>query len=412
MVVPENLKIKIAKRSDTYTGNLGFINFKKNDKEWKFKGSYDNWENKPTSKEKEFINEPTSGFVINSNVGGRGSYYSDYGREMKIRVWDPRGWEIEITLDNFFEIILPLGVTAGKGIEEELVYAFNGSSVFLYPSNHPEVIENIGVSNGEINFINNIESEPFDQTSKTYEIGKVYAVSSTIESVDYYIYAGKKTYANNSIIKYDETKTSVTKNVFFPYHEKGIVEEGYWGKIPGKKVAIHKNSIPKKDIKLVSKDPVITAEELNKWHLLRDNYQYHELDNLVEINDKHSNGTFEVDYYSHVLFTLKDGKKIKVVFQYGYFNRIRKTLYYDILKTKHALSDDYNRSIHFEIYTPIEETGKYNIYEGRNSTISELFNKLGMDLIKFEDYVIKIETCKSNHERKSSFNLKYYINKI
>jgi hypothetical protein len=61
-----------------------------------------------TSKNKEIIpveytNEPLDGFVLNKKVGG---YKSDWNfRQAYCRVYDPRGFEFEITIPNLLYIL-------------------------------------------------------------------------------------------------------------------------------------------------------------------------------------------------------------------------------------------------------------------------------------------------------------------
>lgn len=142
----KNLKVKIANRKDSYNNSLGFINYLKPDGTWKFKKSYDNWE--PGSREIEFVNEPISGFVINNAIGGY-MRWGD-GREPKIRIMDPRGFEVEVKIENFFIDILPYGVGVGKMIMVDLVYLFKGNSLYLVTPSSKEYQDSIKLSEDDL----------------------------------------------------------------------------------------------------------------------------------------------------------------------------------------------------------------------------------------------------------------------
>ena len=125
-------------RAGTFTGQLGFLNpHDKRDKP-QFKASWENWRDKslPVA---IIDNEPTEGFVINRNAGGKHSgWYWDQGREAKIRVWDPRRFEIEITIPNLLYLLEQTNSFKGKGLEGQLVYGWNGSQLVLVPIDSEE----------------------------------------------------------------------------------------------------------------------------------------------------------------------------------------------------------------------------------------------------------------------------------
>lgn len=130
--IPKKLKLGTQKRSDTYSGILGFLTYELPDGTNKHKKSWDSWRDS-TLAVKEFDNEPTEGFVLNKREGGGGRWsYSE--REAKIRVWDPRGFEFEITIENMLDILAQCGSIPGKGLEGDFVYGYDGTKVFLVPT--------------------------------------------------------------------------------------------------------------------------------------------------------------------------------------------------------------------------------------------------------------------------------------
>jgi hypothetical protein len=82
---------------------------------------------------KEFDNLPTEGFVLNKKVGG--NKYSWNPRDTYARVYDPRGWEFEISIPNLLFILECCDCMKGKGLSGEFVYSWDGKDLVLLPCN-------------------------------------------------------------------------------------------------------------------------------------------------------------------------------------------------------------------------------------------------------------------------------------
>jgi len=133
-VIPEEFTVGFQKRKDTYSEMLGFIVHKKTKSEDLSKrASWENWRDK-TIEPIEHKNEPTTGFVINKDVGGVRRSYGWDARIEKVRVYDPRGFEIEITLPNLLYILSESVCNKGKGLEGEFVYGWSGRNLILIPA--------------------------------------------------------------------------------------------------------------------------------------------------------------------------------------------------------------------------------------------------------------------------------------
>jgi len=132
LFIPNKLKIGYQTRNDTYTGKLAYvIYFDQNGKLRKEK-SWESWRHKSIDPI-EIINEPTEGFVLNKNVGG---YKSDWNyRNAHIRVYDPRDFEFEISLENLLFILRDCDCSKGKGLEGKFIYAWDGTELVLLPIN-------------------------------------------------------------------------------------------------------------------------------------------------------------------------------------------------------------------------------------------------------------------------------------
>jgi len=87
----------------------------------------------------EFDNEPIEGFVLNKKAGG-----TNYGwnpRQTYCRVYDPRNFEIEITIPNLLYILENTNSIKGKGLEGKFVYGWDGKDLVLIPESAPEYAE-------------------------------------------------------------------------------------------------------------------------------------------------------------------------------------------------------------------------------------------------------------------------------
>lgn len=205
--IPKRIKVGFQKRTDTYTGNLGYVIY--NDgKVWRKEVSWENWRtkyiteiefeklkrdsyinifnyrrdifnkyvvNNPEDKDYgkteeeylkkwigsyenytynnyslssdesikplEFDNSPLEGFVLNKKVGGYRSGWNN--RQTYCRVYDPRGFEFEITIPNLLYILENSNSIKGKGLEGKFIYGWEGTDLVLIPENAPEYEEMI-----------------------------------------------------------------------------------------------------------------------------------------------------------------------------------------------------------------------------------------------------------------------------
>jgi len=88
---------------------------------------------------KEYDNVPTEGFVLNKKVGGYSSGWNH--RSTYCRVYDPRGFEFEITIPNLLFILQECNAMKGKGLEGSFVYAWDGKDLVLLPTSCEEYIQ-------------------------------------------------------------------------------------------------------------------------------------------------------------------------------------------------------------------------------------------------------------------------------
>lgn len=158
--IPSKVKIGFQEREDTYSGILAYLIYYDAKGQLRKKSSWENWcwipgkpqrpwgeENKIIVTNKkltpyDFDNVPHSGFVINKGVQRFG--WDGYGNrrkgQSKIRVYDDRGFEFEITVENM-ALILMNSDCLKRGLIGEFVYAWYDGEIILLPTNSEEYRE-------------------------------------------------------------------------------------------------------------------------------------------------------------------------------------------------------------------------------------------------------------------------------
>lgn len=132
MNIPKLIHVGCQQRSDTYTGQLAYVIYTDEKGKVRKQTSWEGWRDKKIDPQ-DFDNEPTSGFVLNKGVGGARNSWSSNARNEYIRVFDPRGFEFEISVANLLFILQECDAYKGKGLEGEFVYAWSGTELVLLP---------------------------------------------------------------------------------------------------------------------------------------------------------------------------------------------------------------------------------------------------------------------------------------
>lgn len=135
LFLPKKIKIGYQNRTDTYTKKLAYVIYYDNKGMLRKEKSWESWRDKSIEPD-EFDNIPTEGFVLNKKVG---DYADRWGhRQAYTRVYDPRGFEFEITIENLLYILENTSCIKGKGLEGEFVYAWDGKELVLIPTCSPD----------------------------------------------------------------------------------------------------------------------------------------------------------------------------------------------------------------------------------------------------------------------------------
>ena len=133
--IPKRINIGFQARNDTYTKKLAYVIYFDQKGVLRKETSWQNWRDKKIEPI-EHDNVPTSGFVLNKKVG---DYTCDWNhRQAYVRVYDPRDFEFEITIENLLYILENTSSIKGKGLEGDFVYGWHGSDMVLIPTCSPD----------------------------------------------------------------------------------------------------------------------------------------------------------------------------------------------------------------------------------------------------------------------------------
>ena len=136
--IPKKINVGFQNRKDTYTGKLAYIIYYDEKGKLRKETSWQNWRDKDIPNE-EFDNEPIEGFVLNKKVGGYKTHWD--ARKTYTRVYDPRGFEFEITIPNLLWILENCNCIKGKGLEGQFIYGWDGTELVLVPINSADYQE-------------------------------------------------------------------------------------------------------------------------------------------------------------------------------------------------------------------------------------------------------------------------------
>lgn len=133
--VPKTINVGYQNRSGTYTGKLAYVIYYDEKGKLRKEASWNSWRDDKIPND-EFDNVPTEGFVLNKKAGDYSTRW-DY-RHAYCRVYDPRGFEFEITIENLLYILENANCIKGKGLEGEFIYGWDGKDLVLMPVESPD----------------------------------------------------------------------------------------------------------------------------------------------------------------------------------------------------------------------------------------------------------------------------------
>ena len=174
--IPKIINVGYQHREGTYTGKLAYVIYTDEKGTLRKEASWNSWRDK-SIEPNTFDNVPTTGFVLNKKVGDTCSHWNF--RQAYCRVYDPRGFEFEITIENLLYILENTNSIVGKGLEGEFVYGWDGKDLVLMPTCSPDYKD-----------IQEYNNAVFSETKIT---GKDLKVGTTYKGKDgqSYVYIGR-----------------------------------------------------------------------------------------------------------------------------------------------------------------------------------------------------------------------------
>lgn len=174
LYIPKKIHVGFNNRSDTYTGKLGYVIYEDDKGVLRKETSWNSWRDKNIDAV-SFDNTPHPNFVFNRGIQRGGWDWYSKGRSV-IRVYDPRDFEFEITVDNLIGLLMHSDVSK-RDIVEECVYAWAGKELVLLPVNSQDYIDAVAYTNKQ------------SQKVSTKELVKGFTYSKKKEDGDF-VYLG------------------------------------------------------------------------------------------------------------------------------------------------------------------------------------------------------------------------------
>lgn len=200
LYIPKTLVVGFQTRSDTFTGKLAYVIYKDHTGRLRKEASWNGWRDHKIET-LEIENVPTPNFTLNKGVQRSREWFGT-GRSM-VRVWDPRDFEFEITVDNLLNVLMHADVSK-RDITEPCVYAWQGTNLVLLPTNSVEYQESL----------KHTEKQSVKTSAKDLVAGHTYSVKK--DSTTRVVYLGR---FDRFEVEHDyKTGTQLTKQKPKKYH--------------------------------------------------------------------------------------------------------------------------------------------------------------------------------------------------
>ena len=248
LFIPTKLKVGFQQDETTYSEKLAYVIYYDQKGVLRKENSWKGWVHHPGDKgidgdilsedfdPYDFDNTPMTGFILNRNVGGVRQSYGHNARVEKVRVFDPRGFEIEIDLPNLLFILQECDSTKGKGLEGEFVYAWSGKNLVLLPTHSLEYQESM--------------KHTKRQDKKVTKSDMVEGCRYTFKSGESAIYLGRHESYEKIDFRYNKPDNIYKKShIFYTNEGDYLIEKGFT------KIATKDTEIPDSDY----------AEQLEKF---------------------------------------------------------------------------------------------------------------------------------------------------
>lgn len=130
LFISKRIHVGFCKRDGTYSGKLAYVTYEDNKGKMRKEVSWNNWRDKNIPVE-VYDNEPLAGYVIHKSIN-QYAYWT--GKRTAVRIYDPRGFEFEISLNNLVSLISHANLIDGE-IQEKCIFAQMGADLVLLSTN-------------------------------------------------------------------------------------------------------------------------------------------------------------------------------------------------------------------------------------------------------------------------------------
>lgn len=208
LFIPSRLNVGFVKREGTFDGKLSYIIYFDEKGKLRKEASWNSWRDESLSPA-AFDNKPQKGLIINKGIKHY-AYHFGSGKSMA-RIYDPRGFEFEITMDNLVGIINQSNIDMSE-IVQECVYSWAGTELVLLPTNSEQYKASLV----------HTENKNSKISLKDLKVGQTYSLKN---SESYHIYIGH--YEINNYVNCDYTimkaylkPSKSKKHIFYSVDEK------------------------------------------------------------------------------------------------------------------------------------------------------------------------------------------------
>lgn len=199
-MIPKKCKAGFQERKDTYSGKLAYVIYYDEKNTLRKETSWNRWRNDKIEA-LDFDNVPTKGFFVNKDAGGYKSGW-DF-RQTYCRIYDPRGFEIEITIPNLIYILKNVNCLKEKGFDGEFVYGWDGTQLLLVPTEAPEY-KDIKEKTAAVYDVGNI-------SAKNLVVGHTYA---NLEGNELVYLGSNYKYSYESFFIYDDKYSDIGHSIY------------------------------------------------------------------------------------------------------------------------------------------------------------------------------------------------------
>lgn len=340
MFIPKQINVGFQTRQGTYTGNLAYIIYFDEKGILRKEKSWNSWRDSKIENQ-IFDNVPTEGFVLNKKAGGYDTGWNH--RQTYCRVYDPRGFEFEITIENLLYILENTNSIKGKGLEGEFIYAWSGKDLVLIPTSSPDY--------AELTKFNDIIYNNLTLKAKDLIVGATYLTKDNAEVV----YMGRFDYYAKG------------KHFWFSENKKGYSWENY-------NYSVYQ-------LKSIPKNKFISVIDEKPNELFADMYE--------EMQTRTSFSPLDESKNKYIEYALNEFKE-----QFEWFNKEHSKRswgnlkVYDSNKTEYTIEAFNDDLEHYKVYETYIET--YTYWYG-NETRTKKSSKILMERATIEEIFEKIK---------------------